>query len=93
MPPTALVTDTAAVRMPSAIVKLVPKSAFITLGTISTPERRKKYPYQHRPRNGLGRLNVIAPLLSGHHRVVSRTAFEILRGKDPMIQCERSALA
>lgn len=42
MPPTALVTDTAAVRMPSAIVKLVPKSAFITLGTISTLGERTK---------------------------------------------------
>ena len=28
IPPTALVTDTAAVRIPSAIVKLVPKRAF-----------------------------------------------------------------
>ena len=28
MPPTALVTETAAVRMPSAIVKLVPKRAY-----------------------------------------------------------------
>lgn len=31
MPPTALVTETAAVRMPSAIVKLVPKRAYEVL--------------------------------------------------------------
>jgi hypothetical protein len=32
MPPTALVTETAAVRTPSAMVKLVPNSAQISMG-------------------------------------------------------------
>ncbi len=95
MPPTALVTDTAAVRTPSAIVKLVPKRAFVTLtlGTITTPGEKKMYPYQHRPPKGLGWLDVIALLFSSHHRVVSRGGFEKLRGIDPLIQCERSTLA
>lgn len=44
MPPTALVTDTEAVRTPSAIVKLVPKRAFVRLGQLAIP-REKKYPY------------------------------------------------
>ena len=35
MPPTALVTDTEAVRTPSAIVKLVPKRAFVRLGPLT----------------------------------------------------------
>ena len=45
IPPTALVTDTAAVRMPSAMVKPVPKRAwFITCHLSSTRRHKKKIP-------------------------------------------------
>ncbi len=93
-PPTALVTDTAAVKTPSAIVKPVPKRAYVMLGVIARAKRKiVLYPYQQGPSKALWWPDVKFPLSSSHHRVVSRGSLEKFRGVDALIQCERPTLA
>jgi len=92
MPPTALVTETAAVRTPSAMVRLVPRRACQISNAIHPP-KKSIYPDQQRPAKGRWRRCSLTSQLSSHQRIMSGCIFEILGWIDSLKQGKRSTLA
>jgi hypothetical protein len=93
MPPTALVTETAAVRTPSASVKLVPRRAYEVLSQCDSSSGKEYYPDQHGPTKSGRWLENSAILSSDHQRIVSRRCLEEPWRIESLKQGKRSTFA